>query len=83
MKRYYKIMGCVMVIITLAILTGLIIMVVNQFKDGEAAWPIIKTFLNMLATLTVGSALANLFYSHACVIEKTYDDDFYSCDIDE
>lgn len=64
-KRYYKLMGCITLIITLAIIVGLIVRVVDQFNEGAKAWPIIASFLNMLAALVMGSAFANLFYSTA------------------
>lgn len=54
-------MSCVTLIVMLAMFVGQIVHVVDQFKVSEGAWPIIPTFLNMLATLTLGSALANLF----------------------
>lgn len=78
MRRYYKIMGCVTLVIMLAILVGLVIGVINQFRSGAGAWPIIATFLNMLATLVMGSAFANLFYSHGLLIK----DDTDLCDFD-
>ncbi len=68
-------MGCITLVIMVAMLVGLIVGVVSQFKDHAGAWPIIKTFLNMLATLVLGSAFANLFYSHAYLVndDTTYD----------
>lgn len=69
-KKYYKLMSCITLIIMLAMLVGLIVSVVGQFKDKAGFWPITGTFLNMLATLLLGSALANLFYSHGEPIKK-------------
>lgn len=80
MKRYYKLMSCVTLIVMLAMLVGQIIHVVDQFKVSAGAWPIISTFLNMLATLTLGSALANLFWSHSYVLKTS--DECEECDID-
>lgn len=78
--RYYKLMSCITLVIMLAALAGLIVTVVRQFKASEGAWEIIKTFLNMLATLVMGSAFANLFYSQGIMYDEK---DLYegTCDI--
>ncbi len=68
-RKYYKLMGCITLIIATAIFIGLIVLVVDQFKGNAGWWPITSTFLNMLATLVMGSGLANLFYSHALLLE--------------
>lgn len=68
--KYYKLMSCVTLLIMLAILIGLVVTVVNQFKDNVGFWPITATFLNMLAALVMGSAFANLFFSHALYIDE-------------
>lgn len=69
-KKYYKLMSCITLIIMLAMLAGLIVGVIDQFKNKAGFWPITATFLNMLATLVLGSAFANLFYSHGDLIKK-------------
>ena len=77
-RKYYKIMSFVTLVIMCAMLVGLVITVISQFRNDAKAWPIIATFLNMIATLVMGSALANLFYSHGLLI----DDDTNLCDFD-
>ena len=67
-RRYYKLMGCVTLVIMLAAIIGLIIKVGGQFTDKAGFWPITATFLNILATLVLGSGLANLFYSHSLMV---------------
>ena len=69
-SKYYKLMGCITLVIMLAMLVGLVITVITQFKEKAAFWPITATFLNMLATLMIGSGLANLFYSQGVLIEN-------------
>lgn len=78
-SKYYKLMGCVTLVIMVAMLIGLVITVISQFTDKAGAWPIIATFLNMVATLTLGSGLANLFYSQGISFEDKTDD---TCDFD-
>lgn len=69
-KKYYMCMGCVTLAIMIAIIVGLIVTVVSQFSNNAGFWPITATFLNMLATLVMGSGIANLFYSHALLTIK-------------
>lgn len=69
---YFRLMGLVTCIVSLAMIVGLVITIIGQFKDSAKAWPIIANFLNILAVLGVGTGLTNLFYSHANVLtEKT------------
>lgn len=79
MGLYYKLMSCVTLIIMLATLVGLVITVVGQISDKLAAWEIIKTFLNILAVLTLGSAFANLFFSYGMKLSGDCDE----CMIDD
>lgn len=68
--NYFRCMGLVTCIVSLAMVVGLIITIVNQFIDKAAAWPIIANFLNILAVSAVGFGLTNLFYSHANVLDE-------------
>lgn len=68
--RYFRFMGFVTCIVSVAMIVGLVITIVGQFKDAVKAWPIIANFLNILAVLGVGLGLTNLFYSHACVLDE-------------
>lgn len=68
--NYFRLMGFVACIVSVALIVGLVITIVNQFIDKAAAWPIIANFLNILAVLGVGLGLTNLFYSHACVLDE-------------
>ncbi len=70
--RYFRFMGFVTCIVSIAMIVGLVITIVGQFKDAVKAWPIIANFLNILAVLGVGLGLTNLFYSHACVLDDEY-----------
>lgn len=67
---YFRCMGLVTCIVSVAMIVGLIITIVNQFIDKAQAWPIIANFLNVLAVLGVGLGVTNLFYSHACVLDE-------------
>ncbi|MCQ2815539.1 MAG: hypothetical protein MJ227_04690 [Bacilli bacterium] len=67
---YFRLMGLVACIVSVAMIVGLVITIVNQFIDKAAAWPIIANFLNILAVLGVGLGLTNLFYSHANVLDE-------------
>lgn len=69
-SKYYKIMSIVTLIVMCAMLVGQIMNVIDQFGAKVGFLPIVATFLNMLATLTIGSGLANLFYSHGLNIEE-------------
>ncbi|MCQ2802909.1 MAG: hypothetical protein MJ225_04520 [Bacilli bacterium] len=77
-KRYYKMMTCITLIIMLAMIAGLIYTVVDQISSSAGTWPIIASFLNMLAVLVMGSAFANLFYSHALLLDhvECYKEDY-------
>ena len=67
---FFRIMGCVTWLIAIAMFIGLTIEVVNLFKADAKAWPIIAAFLNMLAVLTLGCGIGELFFSHACQIDE-------------
>lgn len=73
-RGYYKIMGCLTLLVMLGVIVGLIVRVTNQFGDHAGFWPITATFLTMLATLIMGSAFANLFYSHSLMITPKKND---------
>lgn len=77
--NYFRVMGCVACLVTLAMFVGMIIGLVQLFSSGSAAWPIVATFLNLIAVATLGSGITNLFFSHACVIDNNYDCD---CDVE-
>lgn len=68
--NYFRLMGIVTCIVSVAMIVGLIITIVNQFIDKATAWPIIANFLNIFAVFGVGLGLTNLFYSHACVLDE-------------
>lgn len=67
--NFFRLMGCVTWLIAIAAFIGLIVDVVNLFKASSGAWPIIATFLNMLAVLTLGCGVGELFFSHACTLD--------------
>lgn len=81
-KKYYVLMGIVTLIIMVAMLAGQVVTVAEQFKEAQGVWSIVKTFLNMIATLTLGSAFANLFYSHSYLVKDLKEDCFDFGDID-
>lgn len=81
-KKYYKVMGCVTLVIMLVMLAGLIINLVYEFSDGAGAFEIISTFVNMIAVVILGSGLANLFYSHALMIKNHDEEEDSTCDFD-
>ena len=68
--NYFRCMGLVTCIVSVAMVVGLVITIVGQFKDAVKAWPIIANFLNILAVFGVGFGLTNLFYSHACILDE-------------
>lgn len=73
-RGYYKLMGCLTLLVMLGVIVGLIVRVTNQFSDHAGFWPITATFLAMLATLIMGSGFANLFYSHSFMITPKKND---------
>lgn len=70
--NYFRLMGLVTCIVSVALIVGLVITIINQFIDKANAWPIIANFLNILAVLGVGLGITNLFYSHANALNENY-----------
>ena len=68
--RYFRLMGLVTCIVSIAMIVGLVITIIRGFSDSVGAWPIIANFLNILAVIAVGLGLTNLFYSHACLLDR-------------
>lgn len=63
LSTYLIIMGIVAGIITFAWAIGQVVKVVNTFEEYDTNWEKFASILNLLAILTMGSAVVVLFFT--------------------
>lgn len=63
LSTYLIIMGIVAGVITFAWAIGQVVKVVNTFEEYDTNWEKFASILNLLAILTMGSAVVVLFFT--------------------